>query len=124
MMTEMRTHPSHPDLVTKWMSSAHPVPCVRAAKAPFAQAVLICGKCIRRLGPRGKSVRKALKKALKRRRPLKIRLVETRCMDLCPKRRVVLASAHTLAERRLLVVEPGVGPDAALDRLLAAPPIT
>jgi hypothetical protein len=51
-----------------------------------------------------------------------VRLVETRCFDLCPKRRVVIASARTLAHRRLLVVEPGLAPDAALDRLLAAPP--
>jgi hypothetical protein len=104
------------------MSAMESAPSLRPAKAPFADAVLICGKCVRRLGSRGKAVRKDLKKALKRRRPQKIRLIETRCFDLCPKRRVVLASARTLAEGRLLVVEPDFAPDAAVDRLLAAPP--
>jgi hypothetical protein len=104
------------------MSATDPAPAIRPAKAPFEDAVLICGKCVRRLGAPGKALRKDLKKAAKRRRPPKIRLVETRCFDLCPKRRVVLASARTLAQGRLLVVEPGLAPDAALDRLLAAPP--
>ena len=106
------------------MSGPRPDCGVRRAKAPFDEAVLICGKCVRRLGAPGKAVRKELKKALKRRRPERIRLVETRCFDLCPKHRVVLASPNTLAEGRLLVVEPGLAPDAALDRLLAAPSIS
>jgi len=105
------------------MSLAPPefLPSVRRAKAPFADAILVCGKCARKLGPKGKAIRKALKAAAKR-RPGKVRLIETRCFDLCPKRRVVLASARTLADRRLLVVEPGFDPGATLDQLLAERP--
>ncbi len=94
----------------------------RRAKAPFADAVLVCGRCARKLpGGRGKGVRKALKAALKSRRWGKVRVVETRCLDLCPKRRQVLASWRTLAEGKLLVVAPGFDPDAALEQLMGAP---
>jgi hypothetical protein len=91
------------------------------AKAPFAAAALICGKCSRKLGPDGKAMRKALKTALKSRRWGKARLLETRCFSLCPKRRQVLASARTLSEGRLLVVKPGFAVEAALVALLGPP---
>jgi hypothetical protein len=68
---------------------------IEPAKAPFADAVLMCGKCSRKLGSDGKAIRKALKQALKSRRWGKVRLVEMSCFSLCPKRRQVLASvAH------------------------------
>jgi hypothetical protein len=94
------------------------------AKAPFAQAVLVCGKCARKLPgkPGAKSIRKALKAALKGLGPAhawgKVRIVEASCFDLCPKRRQVLASGATLSERKLVVVEPGFDAAAALERLL------
>lgn len=93
----------------------------RLAKAPFAETVLVCGKCAKKLPGGPKGVRGALKKALKGRRWGKVRVVETRCFDLCPKRRQVLASGRTLAEHRLVVVEPGFDPEAALTQLLGAP---
>jgi len=94
---------------------------LRRAKAPFVDAVLICGKCVRKLGGEGKAVRKALKKALRRRPGGKVRLIEARCFSLCPKGRIVLASARTLRDHRLLVAEPAVDADAALGQLLEPP---
>jgi hypothetical protein len=91
---------------------------LKRAKAPFAQAVFVCGKCARKFPGGRKAVRKALKTALKSRRWGKVRLVETRCLDLCPKHRQVLASAMTLARRKLVVVEPGFEAVAALEELL------
>ena len=96
---------------------------VRSAKAPFAQTVLVCSKCAKTFPgeKNAKGVAKRLKAVLKGRRWGKVRVVETRCFDLCPKRRQVLASGRTLAERRLVVVEPGFDPEAALEELLGPP---
>ena len=94
---------------------------VKMAKAPFSDTVLVCAKCARKFKGAGKPVAKALKAELKGRRWGKVRVVETRCFDLCPKRRQVLASHRTLAEHRLLVVEPGFSPEEALVRLLGPP---
>jgi len=93
---------------------------IKLAKTPFAETVLVCGKCARKFPgeKNAKGVAKRLKAALKDRRWGKVRVVETRCFDLCPKRRQVLASGRTLAEHRLVVVEPGFDIDAALGRLL------
>jgi hypothetical protein len=97
-------------------------PHVALAKTPFAQTVLVCGKCAKKFPgeKNAKGVAKRLKAILKTGRWGKVRVVETRCLDLCPKRRQVLASGRTLAERRLVVVEPGFEPEAALEALLGA----
>ena len=94
---------------------------LKLAKAPFADTVLVCGKCSRKFKGAGKPVAKQLKTMLKDRRWGRVRVVETRCFDLCPKRRQVLASPRTLADHRLVVVEPGFSPEAALIALLGAP---
>lgn len=93
----------------------------RFAKAPFSDAVLLCGKCSRKLGKDGKDLRRSLKRALKRGRWGRVKLIETRCFSLCPKRRLVLASAASLAVRRLVVAEPDSSIDEML-RLLLGPP--
>jgi predicted metal-binding protein len=97
---------------------------VRQAKAPFAETVLVCSKCAKKFPDhRGaKGVRSALKSALKTKRWGKVRLVETKCLDLCPKKRLVLASGATLANHRLVVVDAGFDADAALVQLLGEPP--
>ena len=94
---------------------------LKIAKAPFSNAVFVCGKCARKFKGAGKPVAKQLKALLKDRRWGKVRVVETRCFDLCPKRRQVLASHRTLAARRLVVVEHGFSPEAALRALLGPP---
>ena len=101
---------------------ARPKPnSLKLAKAPFADTVLLCGKCARKFKGAGKPVAKQLKAELKDRRWGKVRVVETKCFDLCPKRRQVLASHRTLADHRLVVVEPGFSPEAALTALLGTP---
>jgi len=93
-----------------------PFATIRPAKAP--EVVLVCEKCRRRMGPAGKTVRKGLKQALKTRRWGKVRLVETGCFSICPKRRQVLASPRSLGEHRVLVIEENASVEAALDYLL------
>ncbi|WP_174299244.1 (2Fe-2S) ferredoxin domain-containing protein [Caulobacter sp. S45] len=94
---------------------------LKVAKAPFSDTVLVCGKCARKFKGAGKPVAKELKALLKDRRWGKVRVVETKCFDLCPKRRQVLASHRTLADHRLVVVEPGFSPEEALHALLGPP---
>ena len=94
---------------------------LKVAKAPFSDTVLVCGKCARKFKNAGKPVAKALKAELKSRRWGKVRVVETKCFDLCPKRRQVLASHRTLADHRLVVVEQGFSPEQALRALLGPP---
>ena len=104
-------------------------PAGRWAKAPFRRAVLVCGKCARKLdgegfGRRGDtSARKALKRAAKSGAwGRKIRVVETACLDLCPKRRQVVAAADALGRGRLLVIRPGADAADVLDALLPRTP--
>lgn len=102
-----------------------PPGCGRWAKAPFGAAVLVCRKCARKLdgegfGPDGdRSLRTALKRAAKSGAwGRKVRVVETACLDLCPKRRQVAAAADGLGRGRLLVIAPGADAAAVLDALL------
>ena len=91
---------------------------LKVAKAPFSDTVLVCAKCAKKFKGAGKPVAKMLKAELKDRRWGKVRVVETKCFDLCPKGRQVLASHRTLSERKLVVVEKGFSPEQALETLL------
>ena len=82
--------------------------------------IFICAKCVRR-APDGKTIRKELTAAIRRsdwavRRPPK--LVETKCLGICPKKAVVVASGPTLAAGTMLVVREGDFGCAAI-RILA-----
>lgn len=94
---------------------------LRIARPKRAPCVLVCSKCVKK-ADEGRAIRKALKAALAERadaagrRPGK--LVETKCMGLCPKRAVTLASGATLARGELLMVKGAVDAAAALQLLL------
>ncbi|KMO38531.1 hypothetical protein VQ03_17135 [Methylobacterium tarhaniae] len=91
----------------------------KAAAAPFAEIVMVCAKCAKRQGIGAKAVRGGLKRALKAdHRGRKVRVVETGCLGLCPKRSLTLATAGSLGEGRLLVLDPALEPAAMLDALL------
>lgn len=94
------------------------VAAAEGAEAPFTDTVLICGKCVKRLGRDGKVIRNSLKQALKNSPWSDVRLVKTSCFSLCPKWGLVLATIHKPGDRRLLVVEPGFATENALDYLL------
>ena len=84
-------------------------------------SVLICAKCLKKADD-GRRVRKALKAGLAERakaagrRPGK--LVETKCMGLCPKQAATLASGASLTRGELLVARRAADVPAALDLLL------
>lgn len=85
-------------------------------------SMLICAKCVRK-ADEGRLIKKGLKAELAQRaaaagrRPG--RLIETKCMGLCPKQAVTLASGATLSRGELLVVKRAGDVPAALERLLA-----
>ena len=72
---------------------------IRTRPTPWQSIILLCGKCARKLdggyGPnKGATLRSALRVALKdagRRRD--VRIIETRCMGICPKKAVTALNA-------------------------------
>jgi predicted metal-binding protein len=98
------------------MSKTSPITTIRPRRA---EPVFICKKCLKRIDD-GPALKRALKSELKQRsaargikRP---RVVMTSCMDICPKRAVVAASATTLARGEYLLLgdDGGTAEAAAL----------
>jgi hypothetical protein len=107
-----------------------PAQAGREARAPFAQLVLVCGKCARKLdggfGRKGKrDLRAELKRVFKagggKRAYGKARFVESSCLGLCPRRRQALATPAMIERGRLLVVDRGADAAAVLARLIGPP---
>lgn len=83
--------------------------------------MLVCAKCVKK-ADEGRAIRKALKahmaetaKASGRRTG---KLVATKCMGLCPKQAVTLASGITLSRGELLIVRDAADVRAAVVLLL------
>ncbi|MFV0624634.1 (2Fe-2S) ferredoxin domain-containing protein [Sphingomonas sp. ac-8] len=95
---------------------------MKRARARWSRAVLVCGKCSKKLdGGFGPDGDRPLAKALRKRLGLKkgpkaaAGLVETRCLGLCPKRAVAVVDAARPEE--WLVVPPGADLDALAETL-------
>ncbi|WP_413061839.1 (2Fe-2S) ferredoxin domain-containing protein [Sphingomonas carotinifaciens] len=84
---------------------------IRRAKAEWTGAVLVCGKCSKKVGggfgPKGRTpLAKVLRKLIGgkgRKAPLGV--IETRCLKLCPRNAVTLVDTARPGE--WLVVSPG-----------------
>ena len=85
-------------------------PLARDEPAPWSEVVLICAKCAAKLGRgrKGKTeLRGEIRHALKRRGlGHDVRVVETGCLDLCPKGGQTIATARRMSEGHLSVFEP------------------
>ncbi|WP_018260798.1 (2Fe-2S) ferredoxin domain-containing protein [Methylobacterium sp. WSM2598] len=93
----------------------------RAAAAPWNDLVVVCATCAKRQGLGGR-VRKDLKRALKRARPeRKVRVVETGCLGLCPKRSLTFATPASLRAGRLLVLDPATEAETMAEILVPEP---
>jgi predicted metal-binding protein len=74
-------------------------PSITSRPTPWKTVILLCGKCARKLdggyGPKRKDpLRTALQAAVResgRRR--EIRIIETRCMGICPRKAVTMVNA-------------------------------
>ena len=89
---------------------------MREVPSPWQAAVLVCGKCSKRVGggfgPDGRTgLAKALRKRLdlKKGRKAEAGVVEVKCLGLCPKRQVVVVSGAEPGRWKL--VDPGTDLD-------------
>jgi len=93
--------------------------------APWSDVVLICAKCAAKLGRghKGKTeLRSEIKHALKKYGLSKdIRVVETTCLELCPKGGQTVASRRQLAKGELTVVGPDADGEDVVKLLFGAP---
>ena len=96
---------------------------IHTRQTPWNAVILVCGKCSRKLnggyGSRGKAtLRTALKEELKHRGYKRgVRIVETKCFGVCPKKAVVALNAS--APARLLTIPRGVEVGEALTEIFA-----
>lgn len=99
------------------MSTSAGISIARPKRPP---CVLICAKCVKKVD-HGRAIQKAVKAGLADRasatgrRPGK--LVQTKCMGVCPRQGVTLASAATLGRGELLIVKRGADVPTVLDIL-------
>ncbi len=98
----------------------HPI---QSRPTPWRTIILVCGKCSRKLdggfGPDGDdSFRNALKDEVAERGDRRaVRIIETKCFGLCPKKAVVALNAS--APDRILTISRGTQSGDALNRLLS-----
>ena len=96
---------------------------VRSRPTPWHTVILLCGKCARKMkggyGRKGKeTLRTALRAELKARGYKRgVRIIETRCMGICPKKAVTALNARR--PDRILTIPKGTGVDEALALLIS-----
>lgn len=96
---------------------------IEARPTPWQTVLLLCGKCARKMdggyGPEKKqTLRSALRSELKAQgHSRSVRIIETRCMGLCPKKAVTALNAS--APTRLLTIPRGTPVVEALAQVMA-----
>jgi predicted metal-binding protein len=98
---------------------------VRARRTPWKTIILLCGKCARKIdggyGPkRENTLEEALRAELKDTGRREVRLIETRCMGICPKKAVTALNASRPS--LILTIPKGTGAAVALAQLTEAEP--
>lgn len=94
---------------------------MKRAKSAWGGAILVCGKCSKKVGggfgPKGRErLAKALRQApgFGKGRKADVGVIETRCLGLCPKHAVTVVDTNRPGE--WLVVAPGEDLAALADR--------
>jgi hypothetical protein len=93
--------------------------------APFRDLVLVCSKCAAKAGRGSRlktELRGEIKTALKTRGVRKVRVLETGCLDICPKNGQTLAVGGLLAQGRLIVVPAKADGESVVDLLMNSTP--
>jgi predicted metal-binding protein len=91
---------------------------------PWKTVILLCGKCARKMdggfGLKGKdSLRQALRTELAARGQRRdVRIIETRCIGICPKKAVTAINASSPC--RILTVPKKTAADEALNLILGS----
>ncbi len=101
---------------------------VRLLPTRATRLIAICGKCGRKVGGGfGRGGDKTLSKALRRAvdgaegKRATLRIVETRCLDVCPKRAVALIDSRSPGQ--VIIVAEGARTDAVVARLGLTPTV-
>ncbi len=95
---------------------------IQSRPTPWETVILICGKCARKLDggfgvKREDTLRKALRSALKQRGSGRaVRIFETRCMGICPKKAVIALNASRPGS--ILTVPAGANPEDVIAKAL------
>ena len=89
-----------------------------SSRAAFTGSVQVCSKCCRKLGNEGKSLRKAIKAAIRDAYGDKVDVEKTDCFSLCPKGGQVVAAYSKRQPRRLVILEPESNVERAVEYLL------
>lgn len=109
-----------PDLSKPGDEPGSPTPQVRTAKAGYSDLVLVCRTCAKRQGFKKNAVRRLLTRELKRRGLGRTtRVVEGGCLGPCPKRLMAVATPDSLAQSRILLIDPASLPEQAVDAIFA-----
>jgi hypothetical protein len=96
---------------------------VRARPTPWKTVILLCGKCTRKMdggyGSKGKdTLRTAMREALRVRGHRRdVRIIETRCMGICPKKAVTGLNASRPG--RILTIPKGAATDEVMAQLMS-----
>ena len=83
-------------------------------EAGFGGVVLVCGDCEKRSSRPSKIKAKHVRKQLKRglgRQPVRLRIVQSTCLGLCPKKAITLAAVAPV--HKLLAAEVRSGEEAS-----------
>jgi predicted metal-binding protein len=95
---------------------------IRSRPTPWQTVLLVCGKCSRKIdggyGPKGKgTLKSALQSALAERgQRRQVRVIETRCMGVCPKKAVTVLNASEPG--RIMTVRKRTNIDEFLAQLM------
>lgn len=101
------------------------------ARGPWSETLLVCRKCSKKLGggfgPDGEAPLAGALKGILRQRRLRrtVRVIEVGCLDICPKKGVVVVRGRAPSE--MLIVPAGMQDEEVAARLLASdltPPAT
>jgi predicted metal-binding protein len=97
---------------------------IRARPTPWKTVILLCGKCTRKMdsggyGPKGKdTLRTVLREAVRDKGHRRdVRIIETRCMGICPKKAVTALNAGH--PEKILTIPRGTAATEAMARLLS-----
>jgi hypothetical protein len=89
-----------------------------SSQRPFSDSVRMCSKCCRKLDD-GKTLRKAVKSAIKHAYGEDVELEKVDCFSLCPKGGQVLSTGAN-GSRRLVIIQPDSNVEMAVEYLLRA----
>ena len=85
---------------------------IASVRLPFDGVILVCQKCLKKLGKEGKMLRKTLKQGAREQFGKKaVRILRTGCFDLCPKGSITVGATGKTNPLRLAAINPGASAD-------------